>query len=241
MFQGNDEVQFVAIDNQGAISNRGTITINLFNTAPTARSTAMQVAAGGSASVGIFGQDIDRDPLTFRRVGGPTKGSGEIRRDENGNFRFFYQNSPAAQGNDQVRFVALDGNGGVSEVATIDITVVGFFNRAPSASNVSATTTQNTPVSVTLVGSDPDEDDTLTFKRVGGPTNGSGGIRADDNGGFEMFYVPRADFVGTETIRYVAIDQKGRPSAPATITITVTPPSQSTAIKSGPSPSAGSS
>lgn len=240
LFQGNDQVQYIVVDQKGARSAPATITINIFNTKPTARSTAMQVAAGGSASVGIFGQDNDNDALTFKRVGGPDKGTGEIRRDEFGNFRFFYQNSPAAVGNDQVQFVALDGKaGGVSEVATIDITVVGIFNRAPSAQNVSGTTTMGTPVAVAVAGTDPDEGDVLTFKRVGGPTNGTGEIALDDDGIFKMFYTPRADFVGTEIIRYVALDQRGRPSAPATITITVT--SGSSALKRNPSPSAGSS
>lgn len=241
LFKGNDEVRFVVIDRKGAKSRDAVITINLFNTKPTARSTKMQVAAGGSASVGIFGQDIDRDTVTFRRVGGPSKGTGEIRKDENGNFRFYYQNSPVAIGNDQVQFVALDGQpGGVSEVATIDITVVGIFNRAPSAQNVSGTTTSGTPVAVAVSGIDPDEGDVLTFKRVGGPSNGTGEISLDADGTYKMFYTPRPGFIGTETIRYVALDQKNRPSAPANITITVTASAPS-AIKSGPAPSAGSS
>ena len=223
LFTGNDEVRFVAIDSKGAVSNVATITINLLNTAPTARSTSMQVAAGGSASVGLFGQDVDRDDLTFQRVGGPSKGSGEIRRDANGNFRFYYQNSPTAIGDDVVQFVALDGKpGGVSEIATINITVVGIFNRAPKANNVSGSTQKNQSVAVAVSGSDPDEDDTITFKRVSGPTNGTGDIRPDGKGGFEMFYTPRTNFVGVETIRYVAIDSKGRPSPAASITINVT-------------------
>ena len=241
LYQGDDFCQYVVIDSKGAQSAPFTITINILNTKPTARSTKMQVAAGGSASVAIFGQDADNDTLTFQRVGGPTKGTGEIRRDTDGVVRFFYQNDPAAVGNDEVRFVAVDGNaGGISDIATIEITVVGVFNRAPSAQNVAGTTTANTPVAVAVAATDPDEGDVLTFKRVGGPNNGSGEIRQDTDGTFKMFYTPRDGFTGTETIRYVAVDQKGRPSAPATITITVTAsPSAASAIKS--SPSAGSS
>lgn len=241
LYTGNDEVRFVVVDQKGAQSAPATVTINLFNTKPTARSTTMQVAAGGSADVGIFGQDIDRDTLTFQRVGGPSKGTGEIRKDANGNFRFYYQNSPSFVGNDQVQFVALDGQpGGVSETATIDITVVGIFNRAPSAQNVSGTTTSGTPVAVALSGTDPDEGDVLTFMRVGGPNNGTGEIALDADGTYKMFYTPSPDFVGTDTIRYVALDQKQRPSAPANITITVTA-STPGAIKSPPASSAGSS
>ena len=241
LFKGNDEVKFVVIDSKGAKSGDATITINLVNTKPTVPNAKMTVIAGGSASVGIFGQDIDRDTVTFQRVGGPSKGSGEFRRDENGNFRFYYQNNTAAVGNDQVQFVALDGQpGGVSQIATIEITVVGVFNRAPSAQNVSGTTTSGTPVAVAVAGTDPDEGDVLTFRRVGGPNNGTGDIRQDEDGTFKMFYTPSPTFVGTETIRYVAFDQKNRPSAPATITITVTASAPS-AAKSPPATSAGSS
>ena len=249
LYTGNDEVKFIAIDSKGAVSNVATITINLFNTAPTARSTQMQVAAGGSADVGIFGQDVDRDALTFKRVGGPTKGTGEFRKDANGNTRFFYQNSPAATGDDEVRFIAVDSNGKSSEIAILTIKVIGVFNRAPIANNVMGTTTRNTPVAVPVSASDPDDADLpegqttpLTFKRVGGPANGTGEIRLDNDDVYKMFYTPRAGFVGTETIRYVAIDDKGSPSAPATITITVTAPSSgSSALSRGSSPSAGSS
>ena len=243
LYKGDDFCQYVVIDSKGAQSAPFTITLQILNTKPTARSTKMQVAAGGSASVAIFGQDADNDTLTFKRVGGPTKGTGEIRRGADGVLRFFYQNDTAAIGNDKVDFVAIDGQaGGVSEIATIDITVVGVFNRAPSAQNVSGSTTSGKQVAVPVAGTDPDEDDVLTFKRVGGPSNGTGNILRDIDGVYKMFYKPRADFVGTETIRYVAIDQKGRPSAPATITISVTKASSAgSAVKSGPSPSAGSS
>ena len=247
LYTGNDEVQFVAVDSKGAVSERATITINLFNTAPTARSTQMQVAAGGSGDVGIFGQDIDRDAITFKLIKGAKKGTGEIRKDKFGNFRFYYQNSTVAVGDDQVQFVAVDSNGATSELATIDIKVVGVFNRNPSAQNVTGTTVQDTPVAVAVSGTDPDEADLpadqpsqLTFKRVGGPVNGTGEIRKDEDGVFKMFYTPRRGFVGTEVIRYVAVDPKGAPSAPATITITVTA-SGSSAITSRPAPSGGSS
>lgn len=247
LYQGNDEVQFVAIDSKGAVSNTATITINLFNTAPTARSTQMQVAAGGSADVGIFGQDVDRDALTFKSVGGPTKGTGEFRKDSNGNTRFYYQNSPVAVGDDEVRFVAIDSNGKPSAEALLTIKVIGVFNRAPVARNVSGSTLINTPVTVAVDASDPDDallpagqTTPLTFKRVGGPKNGTGEIQLDTDGVYKMFYTPRTGFIGTETIQYVAIDDKGKPSAPATITITVTD-SASSSLKSGPAPSAGSS
>ena len=138
---------------------------------------------------------------------------------------------------DSAQFVAVDSAGMESNVATI---TVHLRNRAPVAADVSAErgcgrrnrgrrSAASTPTATRSA-----------LKRVGGPRNGTGELRRDSDGVWKMFYRSRAGWSGVETIRYVALDEQGRPSAPATITILVAPGS-APANLSAPGASAGNS
>jgi len=102
-----------------------------------------------------------------------------------------------------------------SAPATVTITVTPV-NDAPVANAQSATTPEDTALSVTLSGSDV-EGDTLTYTVVAGPTHGTLSGTAPN-----LTYTPAPDFDGSDTFTFNAND--GRlDSAPATVTITVTP------------------
>lgn len=90
------------------------------------------------------------------------------------------------------------------------------LNRGPVATGQSLTTPPDTAVTFALGGSDPDGDP-VTFTVLGGPANGSvsGSPPA-------MTYTPAAGYAGADSITFVANDGTAS-SAPATITITVTP------------------
>ncbi|MFI5931803.1 Ig-like domain-containing protein [Actinoplanes sp. NPDC051494] len=108
-----------------------------------------------------------------------------------------------------------------AEGVTIDTTAV---NAVP----VSADDEFTTPRSKRLVagapgvlGGDTDADpaDTLTAALKTGPRHGALRLKADGS----FTYTPLASFVGADTFRYVAVDESGARSAPATVTIRVTP------------------
>ncbi len=98
----------------------------------------------------------------------------------------------------------------------LSISYNGAHNRGPTASNVTASGYANSPIQVTLNGSDPDGDP-LDFTILSGPHNGtlSGTAPA-------LTYNPGAGFVGTDTIDYVVGDGNHR-YAWARATITVRP------------------
>ena len=225
------------------------------NSAPTTGNASASGISGSEIVVPIVGADIDGDVLTFKRVGGPRDGTGSFVTDAGGNTTFVYRSRAGFVGTEEVRFVAVDPLNRTSTPATISINVVASSaasaikvtpaappappNRAPFANNVTAATQPGVEVAIPLSGSDPDGDP-LTFKRVGGPRNGTGEIRRDSDGIFKMFYTPRAGFVGTEEIRFVALDTIGKPSPVATMTINVS--SAPSALRSGAdAPSGGSS
>ena len=89
-------------------------------------------------------------------------------------------------------------------------------NDAPSATAQSVTTAEDTPLAVTLTGSDIDGDP-LTFAVVTPPQNGTLSGTAPD-----LTYTPAANFNGSDSFTFVTNDGTAT-SAPATVTIGVTP------------------
>ena len=232
---------------QGIDSGVASNFVNVFNSAPSTTSQAGATTGGVETSFTLTGSDPDLDALTFKRVGGPVNGVANIVANANGTSTLFYTPRSNFGGVETIRFVALDTIGKPSSVqaVTIDVTAAPAPpppptpNRAPLADDVTATTFSGVEVAIPLSGSDPDGDP-ITFKRVGGPRNGTGEIRLDSDGIFKMFYTPRANFAGTETIRFVALDTIGKPSEVATMTIEVIPPASAMRSKA-PAPSAGNS
>ena len=235
-----DKISVVVTATRGIDGGEATNLVQVFNSAPFAFS---QSGAANAATPTVFtlrGADFDREVLTFKRVGGPTNGTATIVNNADGTATLTYSARRDFGGVEVIRFVSVDESGKPSQPATLAINVTAqapapLPNRAPSANNVTASTRSGVLVKVPLSGSDPDGD-ALTFKRVGGPTNGTGEIARDSDGVFKMFYTPRTGFVGNEIIRFVALDSQGKPSPVATITINVSGANSANgALQSAPS------
>jgi subtilisin family serine protease len=94
----------------------------------------------------------------------------------------------------------------------------GSTNQPPVAVDDSATTNQDTAVTVDVLGNDSDpENDPLTVSAVTQPANGTASFTASD-----VTYTPGAGFNGTDSFDYTVSDGNGG-SASATVTVTVTP------------------
>jgi serine protease len=91
-------------------------------------------------------------------------------------------------------------------------------NTAPTADHQTVTTTVDTPVAITLTGSDP-EGDALTFTIVNEPENGTLSGAAPD-----LTYTPETGFTGEDSFTFKASDG-ALYSEPATVSITVNPAS----------------
>ena len=91
-------------------------------------------------------------------------------------------------------------------------------NGAPVANSFTVATTQDSPVNVNLSGSDPDFDP-ISFAVSSGPANGS-----LTGTGASLVYTPNTGFTGSDSFVYRAFDGVLF-SAPATVSITVSPAS----------------
>ncbi|MCY1075824.1 Ig-like domain-containing protein [Archangium lansingense] len=219
-FSGTASFRFKAHDGENS-SNvaKVTITVTPVNDAPTANNQAVTTAEETPVTVTLTGSDPDGDALTFTVTRSPASGtlSGtapDLTYTPNTNFL----------GSDSFEFVANDGNGAVSAAATISITVTDV-NDPPTANAQSVLLPEDGAAVIGLTGSDP-EGNLLTFTLVTQPANGTLSGSPPN-----VTYTPNANFHGADAFTFVASDGT-LTSAPATVSISVTPvndPPQATA------------
>ncbi|TMP39132.1 hypothetical protein CWB96_20880 [Pseudoalteromonas citrea] len=195
-FSGTDSFTYIVKDIAGASSNKATVTVKVIaaNTAPVATPSATTVAEDGRIDITLTGTDIEKSALTYKISTPPSNGvltpvSGVV---------WSYTPTANFNGTDSIAFIANDGELD-SEAAQIAITVTAV-NDAPNAQNVSATTEEETPVSVTLNGSDIDGDN-VSFIITNQPSNGTATLS-----GGQVNYTPNDDFTGTDSFSYQAND-----------------------------------
>jgi len=90
-------------------------------------------------------------------------------------------------------------------------------NLPPSANGSTPGTSEDTPVSLVLTGTDP-EGQSLTFAIVSGPLHGALSGAAPN-----LVYTPAANYNGADSFTFRVTDAGGASSAPATVAITVAP------------------
>jgi VCBS repeat-containing protein len=96
------------------------------------------------------------------------------------------------------------------------VDVALLFDQAPTADDQAVSTDEDTPVAITLTGSDP-ESEPLTFSIVVGPSNG-----ALTGTPPNVTYTPDADFTGPDSFTFQVEDPSGGTDT-GTVSITVDP------------------
>jgi|GEM_PF-265352 len=219
-FNGVDGFTYTASDGS-ASSQVATVTITVIavNDAPVANNDTATTAEDTAVTVSVLtnDSDLDGDTLTVSAVTQGASGSvaivaGGVQYTPNANF----------SGADSFTYTVSDGNGGTA-TATVNVTVTPV-NDAPMANNDTATTTEDTAVTVNVLANDSDVDgDTLTVSAV---TQGASGSVAIVAGGVQ--YTPNANFNGADSFTYTVSDGNGGTTT-ATVNVTVTP------VNDGPS------
>ena len=204
--------------------------VQLFHTAPTSTqvgdiwsgsytpvspySTNENTATTISAST-LLGNDTgpSGDPLTIVDYTQPVNGA--VTYDGT---NFTYTPNTNYYGPDQFTYTISDGSGDPS-TATVYLTV-NHVNQAPVAGNVSASTNQNTAVTINVLSQDSDPDgDTLTVTSVGSATDGTVSI---SGGATTVTYTPTSSsFVGQDSFTYTISDGHSH-TATGTVYVTVT-------------------
>ena len=180
------------------------------NQAPVAANESLTVNEDTPLNLVLQGTDTDGDALTYSLVNSPARGqlTGVAPN-------LTYTPAPNDYGTDSLTFVVNDGQV-TSAVATVLITILPV-NDSPVAIAKTVTTAQNSSVTITLDGSDP-EGDLLTGLIVTAPTNGTASVT-----GRQILYTPGVNYSGDDQITF-RLNDGGASSADATISITVVAP-----------------
>ncbi|WP_448622973.1 Ig-like domain-containing protein [Dickeya fangzhongdai] len=212
-FNGTDTVTYTVSDGVGGVvTGTLTITVTAVNDAPVTGNDSATTAEDTPVTVNVLANDsdVDGNPLT---VTAATAGNGSVVINADGTLT--YTPNANFNGTDTVTYTVSDGAGGVV-TGTLTITVTAV-NDAPVAGADTATTAEDTPVTVDVLANDADVDGnplTVTAATAG---NGTVVINADGT----LTYTPNANFNGTDTVTYTVSDGAGG-VATGTLTITVT-------------------
>ena len=182
-----------------------------YNFAPRVGGTSLTVEEGvhGAVHLPVTDISVPAQTITWTVSNGPANGtvtgSGPW---------LYYRSNPGYSGPDSFTVTVSDGDETAQAVVAVTVT---DRNYAPSATSQTVSTSEETPVGITLTGTDPDPGDTLTYAVLTSPTNGTLSGTAPN-----LTYSPDTDFYGSDKFTFRVTDSHGA-WADGTISIGVTP------------------
>ncbi|MCX6050643.1 MAG: Ig-like domain-containing protein [Chloroflexi bacterium] len=193
-FIGNDSLTFQVDDSiTNSLAATITLTVAPANNAPIAYDESARTDEDSNVDVRLEGTDPDGNELVYNTLTQPLYGmlSG-VAPD------LLYSPADDFNGVDHFTFRVGDGITN-SSVATVSLTV-NSINDPPIISDQVITTTEDTTVTVTLTGTDADNDE-LTYTVVTPPLHGLlGGVTPN------LVYTPSANYNGDDRFTFVATD-----------------------------------
>ncbi|MEW5755126.1 MAG: Ig-like domain-containing protein [Pseudomonadota bacterium] len=216
-FSGSDTFTYNVSDGT-ATSNRATVTVTVAppgNTAPVANNDTATTPQDTAVTINVLTNDTDADgdTLTISSFDATSTNGGTV----NCTTTCTYTPAPGFTGTDTFTYKATDGTA-VSNSATVTITVTSTANTPPVANDNSATTPQNTAVTINVLANDTDADgDALSINNFSATTPAGGTVNCTTT----CTYTPASGFTGTDSFTYDVTDGKAV-SNTATVTITVT-------------------
>ncbi|MBU1237371.1 MAG: retention module-containing protein, partial [Gammaproteobacteria bacterium] len=215
-FNGDAMISYSISDGQGGTaSSTVTVTVTPVNDGPIANPDTATTAEDTPVTFSVLSNDTDADgnPLTVTAASVPaTQGTVVVNADNTITF------TPAADfnGDATISYSISDGQGGTA-ISTMTVTVTSV-NDVPVAQNDTATTAEDTPVTIAVRGNDSDLDgDLLTVSAV---TNGAHGTVAIDPVSGNPIYTPAANYNGPDSFTYTVSDGNGG-TATAIVNVTV--------------------
>ena len=215
-FAGVDSFDYIVTDADGATST-ATVTIDVtpVNDAPVSNTIPDQADLDSdSINLDVSGSfsDVEGDTLAYVAAGLP---AGLSINPTTGVISGTIDSSASQNGPYSVTVSVVDGNGGMTDQTftwTVD-------NPAPTATNDSNMTSEDTAVSGTVATNDTDPDaDSVSFALLSPPANGSVTLNLDGT----YTYTPDQNFNGVDSFDYTVTDADGATST-ATVSITVDP------------------
>ncbi len=192
----NGEDTFTYKANDGELDSNTatvTVTVNAVNDAPVTEDQSASTDEDTAVEITLTATDVDGDNITYTIVSDVSNGNTSLS-----GATVTYTPDSNWNGTDTFTFKANDGTVD-SNTSTVTITVASV-NDAPVVENKSVTIVQNNSFELELSANDVDSS-TVTFSIKSNPENGSASI-TDNN----ITYTPNTDFVGDDSIVYIAND-----------------------------------
>ena len=209
-FSGRDSFSFTA--NDGYLTSQpATFSIIVQpDNPPTTSEQSLTFGSIGIWPITLSGSDPDGDPITYKLLRQPRSGtlSGVAPN-------FMYTPKPGFSGNDGFTYTVSDG---IYDSPSVVVDILVKPNRAPVGTPANLTALPNTPVRITLSGSDPDGNP-ITFKLVAGPSKGklSGTPPL-------LVYTPNLNATGKDSFLFTVSDALTA-SSPTVVAISLDAPS----------------
>ena len=208
-YSGADSFTFTVSDGN-ATSAPATVSLSIGkdNAAPIANAQTVDISENTPVVIILSGRDSDGGSLTFQVVTQPQHGTltGTAPK-------LTYTPNKGYSGADSFTFTVSDGEA-TSAPATVSLNVSNV-NDAPVANAQERGTPEDTPVTLTLTGSDQDGD-ALNFAIATQP--GKGTLGTIDQATGEVLYTPDANANGQDSFTFTVSDGT-LTSAPATVTL----------------------
>ncbi|MBY5932820.1 tandem-95 repeat protein [Tateyamaria omphalii] len=216
-FNGDATISYAISDgNGGTDTAEVTVTVNPVNDDPVAVDDLADTMEDEAVVIDLLGNDtdVDGDTLILDSVSVPPEQGSVV---DNGDGTVTFTPAPNFNGTATIDYTVSDGNGGTDDGQAI--VSVGAVNDGPTAVDDTATTDEDTPVTIDVVANDTDPDgDTLTITGASVPAD-QGTVDIVDN---KLFFTPAENFNGDATISYSITDGNGGTSA-AEVAVTVNP------------------
>lgn len=238
-FSGEAAIDYTVRDNDNAISNVATITVEIgaSNNAPVAADDNASTGEGTPVSFNIVANDSDSDgtiDASTIDLDPAASGSQKSNNTPQGNFSvsgsgiLTFTPANGFSGQASIGYTVKDNEGATSNVASITVNV-NFVNVPPIAADDNVTTGEGITVTFNIIENDTDSDGTidassvdlnLASSGVQKNNNTSQGNFSVDNSGIVTF-APAAGFSGLASINYAVKDNESATSNIANITVTV--------------------
>ncbi len=207
---------------------------------PVAGADAVSTTEDAAVTFTVLGNDVDpfgNNATLFVDSFDDTGLQGSLTR--NGNTFTYdpgaaFQDLAAGQSAQQSFTYVVEDAGGMQDIGSVAITINGVNDPPTTAATTASGDEDAASIAVALSGSDVDGT-VAAFRITSLPANGTlfddanltttlaaNGTVAASNNAANVFFVPNADFNGTQTFQYAAIDDQNLEDAtPATATVTV--------------------
>ena len=190
------------------------LTVNAVNDAPTANDQSVTTTQNTALPITLTGSDLETPSgnLTFNVTVPPAHGTLTGTAPN-----LTYNPTTDYHGSDSFKFTVTDtGDGASPPLTSTEATVSIAVNDAPVANPQMVSTNEDTPLPITLTGSDPNGD-MLSYMVVANPTHGVLSGTAPN-----LTYTPAADYNGSDSFTFKVSDGTLE-SNTATVSITVNP------------------